>query len=58
MKGQNLCMGCAVAASRTPHSKSPPKYGKVPTAMRNARKPQSWLQEVRKNKLHATYEKL
>jgi len=41
-----------------PTLKSPSKYGKGPTAMRNARKAQSWLQEVRENKLHATYEKL
>ena len=32
-------------------------YGKVPTAMRNARKAQSWLQEARKKRLPPTYEK-
>jgi len=32
-------------------------YGKVPAAMRNARKAQGWLQDARKNKLPPTYEK-
>lgn len=32
-------------------------YGKVPTAMRNARKAQRWLQDARSNKLPPTYEK-
>ena len=32
-------------------------YGKVPAAMRNARKAQGWLQDAKKNKLPPTYEK-
>ena len=32
-------------------------YGKVPSAMRNARKAQGWLQDAKKNKLPPTYEK-